>query len=203
MVRQSPVPPVAQTKAAREGFLPHCPADCRLRGSSFSIAAFLWPAGSQRGGNERQEQLVVAGNGVAVRCGSAAAAGGGRGPLHYILHGTVVLDKVEIRSSNGAQRDANVADHGNRFQKNLRQKNGGAPIEIDATWMHLLHQRAEQTEIVVRGIAEGRTISGGMHVRNVCADGEMDGHRNAVFVRGYEDAEIAVFDFDDPTRKVL
>src|SRR6266849_6358951 len=113
MVRQSPVPPVAQTKAAREGFLPHCPADCRLRGSSFSIAAFLGPAGSQRGGNERQEQLVVAGNGVAVRCGSAAAAGGGRGPLHYILQRTVVLDKVEVCRVNRTKRDTEIAYDGN------------------------------------------------------------------------------------------
>src|SRR5712692_6123460 len=97
-------------------------AGCRRRGSSFSIAAFLGPAGGQRGGDERQEQLVVAGDGVAVRCESAAAVCGGRGALYYILQRTVVLDKVEVRSSNGPQRDAQVADHGNSLQKNFRQQ---------------------------------------------------------------------------------
>src|SRR5258707_1874053 len=69
--------------------------------------------------------------------------------------------------------------------------------------MHVLHQRAEQMEIVVRGIAESRTISGRVHVRNVRADGEMDGHRNAVFVRGNEDARVRVFDSNNAARKIL
>src|SRR3977135_1138711 len=105
-----PVPPARQMKASQKNFLPGSAADCRRKGSSGSGAAFLGPAGGQRGGDERQEQLVVAGDGVAVRCGSAAAVSGGRGTLHYILQRTVMLDKVEIRSSNGPQRDAEIAN---------------------------------------------------------------------------------------------
>src|SRR6266849_7009482 len=73
-------------------------ADCRRSSSSCSSAAFLGPACGQRGGDQRQEQLVVAGDGVAARFRSAAAPGGRGGTLHYILQRTVVLDKVEVRS---------------------------------------------------------------------------------------------------------
>src|SRR5258708_859192 len=111
MVRQSPAPPVAQTKAAREDFLPHCLADCRRRGSLFSKAAFLGPAGGQRRGDQRQEQLMVAGDGVAVRFRSTAAVRGRSGTLHYILQRTVVLDKVEVRGGNRAKRDTEIADY--------------------------------------------------------------------------------------------
>src|SRR6266851_3044134 len=118
-----PVPPPAQTKAAREDFPPDCSAGCRRRCSSFSSAALLGPASGQRGGDERQEQLVVTGDGVAVRCRSAAAVGWRGGALHYILHRTVVLDKVEIRGGNRAKRNAKIAHDRNSLQKNLGQKN--------------------------------------------------------------------------------
>jgi len=42
-----------------------------------------------------------------------------------------------------------------------------------------------------------------MHVRNVRADGEMDGHGDLMLVGSYEDAGIRVFDFDDPAIKEL
>src|SRR5712692_12027473 len=74
-------------------------AGCRRRGSSFSSAAFLGPAGGQGGGHERQEQLVVAGDGVAMRFRSAAATGGRGGTLHYIVQRPVVLDKEIGRAS--------------------------------------------------------------------------------------------------------
>ena len=66
--------------------------------------------------------------------------------------------------------------------------------------MHLLNERAEQTEVAIRGIAKCSAVRGGMHVRDVRADGEMNGHGNPVFVRGYEDAGIRVFHFDDAAR---
>src|SRR5467141_1200282 len=69
--------------------------------------------------------------------------------------------------------------------------------------MHLLDESAEEAEIEVRGGAEGRTVSGAMHVRNVRADGEMDGHGDLMLVGSYEDAGIRVFDFDDPAIKEL
>src|ERR1700688_41735 len=42
-----------------------------------------------------------------------------------------------------------------------------------------------------------------MHVGDVRADGEMDGDGDAVFVGGYEDAGICVFDWDDAAREEL
>src|SRR6202521_3443849 len=172
-------------KASRGNFLPGSSADCRRKGSSCSSAAFLGPAGGQRGGNERQEQLVVAGDGVAVRFRAATAAGGRGGALHYILQRTVVLDKVEVRGGDGTERDAEISNDRDGFEKNFGQKDGGAPIEVDAAGMHLLHKRAEQSEVVMRGIAKCSAAGRGMHVRNVRADGEMDGHRNAALVRGH------------------
>src|ERR1700686_3442319 len=203
MNSQMPVPPARQRKASRKNFLPGSSADCRRKGSSCSSAVFLGPAGGQRGGNERQEQLVVAGDSVAVRFRAAAAAGGRGGALHYILQRTVVLDKVEVRGGNGAERDLEIANDGNGFQKNFGQKDGGAPIEIDAAGMHLLYKSAEQSEVVMRGIAKCSAVGGGMHVRNVRADGEMDGHGNAVFVGGHENAGIRMFYFDDAAREKL
>ena len=49
----------------------------------------------------------------------------------------------------------------------------------------------------MRGIAEGRAIGGGMHVRNIRADGEMNRHGNAVLVGRDEDAGIRVLDVKD------
>src|SRR5882762_4579959 len=54
--------------------------------------------------------------------------------------------------------------------------------------MHFFHERAEEAEIVVRGGAEGGAVRGGMHVRNVRADSEMDGDRNFVLIGGEENA---------------
>src|SRR2546429_9266039 len=97
------VPPARQTKASRENFLPAGSADCRRKGSSCSSAEFLGPAGGQRGGNERQEQLVVAGDGVAGGFRAAAAPGGRGGGLHSILQRPGGRGKVEVHGGNGAE----------------------------------------------------------------------------------------------------
>ena len=145
----------------------------------------------------------MAGDGVAVRFRSAASVGWRGGALHYILQRAVVLDKVEVRSGNRAEWNAEIAHDGNRFQKNLGQKNRRSPIEINASRMHQLHKRAEQTEIVMRGIAQRRAVSRWMHVRDVRADGQVNRHGDAAFVRHGEDAEIGVFHFDDAAGKKL
>src|ERR1700674_1034632 len=178
-------------------------ADSRRRGSSFSGAAFLGPAGGQRGGDERHEQLVVSGDGVAVRSQSTPAGAWGGGTLHYILQRTVVLNKVEVRSGNRAERDAEIADDGNGFEENFGQEDGGAPIKIDAAGMHLLDKSAEEAEIVMRGSAKCSAAGSGMHVGNVRADGEMDRHGDAVFVSSHENAGISMFDFDDAAGEKL
>src|SRR6266403_1143708 len=198
-----PVPSARQTKASRENFLPAGPADCRRKGSWCSSAAFLGPAGGQRGGNERQEQLVVAGDGVAVRFRSAAASSGRGGTLHYILQRAVVLNKVEVRSGNGAERDAEIADNAHGFKKNFGEQDGGTPIEIDAARMHLLDEGAEEAEVVMRGGAEGGAVGRAVHVGNVRANGEMNGDGDAVFVGGYEDTGIGMLNIEDAAREEL
>src|SRR5258706_12539521 len=62
--------------------------------------------------------------------------------------------------------------------------------------MHLLHQRAEEAEIEVRGGAESSAVRGGVHVGNVRADGEMHGDGDAKFVGGGQDAGVSVGNVD-------
>src|SRR5260370_25538638 len=73
LVPQVPIPPAGQTKNVPGNFLPGACADCRQRGSSFSSAAFLVPAGGQLGGHVLQKQTAVARDGVSVRFRSAPA----------------------------------------------------------------------------------------------------------------------------------
>src|SRR5712691_4960859 len=167
------------------------------------LRPFLRPTGGQRGGDERQKQLVVAGDGVAARFRSAAATLGGGGALHYILHRTVVLDKVKVRSGNGAEGDAEIADDRDGFEEDFGQENGGAPVEIHAARMHLLDERAEKAEVQMRGRAKSSAVSGAMHVRNVGSDGDVDGHRNTVVVGRDEDAGIRMLDWNDAAREEL
>ena len=63
---------------------------------------------------------------------------GGRGPLHYILNRPVVLDEIKIRRGDRLERHAQISHDGNRFQENLRQEHGGAPIQKHAAGVHLL-----------------------------------------------------------------
>ena len=60
--------------------------------------------------------------------------------------------------------------------------------------MHLLHERAEEAEIEMRGGAESGAVGSSVHMRNVRADGEMHGDGNAEFVGSGEDAGVRVGD---------
>src|SRR3984893_15786925 len=127
---------------------------CRRKGSSIFIRFFTWrlsrPAAHQGGGYQRQEQFVMASDCVAGRRLCLAATRGSCGAPHYILQRTVVLNKVEVGSGDRAKRKAQVAHDGDGFQENLWEQNGGAPIQIDAAGVHLLHQGAEEAEIAIR-----------------------------------------------------
>src|SRR6266566_3012601 len=152
------------------------------------LSASLRPPCRQSRRHERQQQLVVAGDGKAARLRSFVAAGGSGGTLHYILQRAVVLNKVEVRRRNGTERYAQVAHHRNGLQKNLRQQHRRTPVEIDAAGMHLLNERAEEAKIAMRRIAKRRAFRRRVHVRNVRADSEMHRHRDAVFVRHGQNA---------------
>src|SRR6266446_329594 len=69
--------------------------------------------------------------------------------------------------------------------------------------MHLLDESAEEAEIVMCGGAESSAVGGAVHVRDVRADGEMDGDGNAVLVRGNENAGIRVLDIDNAAGEKL
>jgi len=146
---------------------------------------------------------VVAGDGVAVRFRSAVAASGRGGTLHYILQRTVVLNKVEVRRGNGAERNAEISNDAHGFEKNFGKQDGRAPVEINAAGMHLLDEGAEEAEVVVRGGAERGTVGGAVHVGDVRADGEMDGDGDAVFIGGDEDAGIGMLYIEDAAREEL
>src|SRR5256885_1310296 len=91
------------------------------------------------------------------------SAGDARG----VGKGRVVLKKVEVRGSNGMQGHAEIAPYENGFKKTLGKQNRRAPVEIHAAGMHLLHQRAEKTEVQVRCSSERGAVRGRVHVGNV------------------------------------
>src|SRR5690349_14238287 len=145
----------------------------------------------------------MAGNRKAPGFRSFVVAAGSGGTLHYILQRPIVLDKVEVGRSNGAEWHAEVPYHGNSLQENLREQNRGAPVEIDAAWMHQLGHRAEQTKIAMRGVPESRALCRRVHVWNVGADGQVHGHRNSPLVRRRKNARFRVFCLDDTTVQKL
>src|SRR5229473_5869354 len=63
--------------------------------------------------------------------------------------------------------------------------------------MHLLHQAAEEAEVEMGGGAEGGAVGRAVHVRDVGADGEMNGDGDAEFVGSHEDAGPCEGDIDD------
>src|SRR5207245_9522570 len=152
------------------------------------LSASLRPSCRQGRSHERQQQLVVAGDGKAARHRSFVAAAGSGGTLDHILQRAVVLNKVEVGCRNGTERYPQVAHHRNGLQKNLRQQHRRTPVEINPARMHLLNERAEETKIAMRRIAKRRAFRRRVHVRNVRADGEMHGHRAAVLLGSGGDA---------------
>src|SRR3979411_352201 len=100
----------------------------------------------------------MAGGGEAARLLSFAALRRSSWTPNYILQRTVVLNKVEVGGGDGTKRDAEIAHYGDSFQKNLWEQNSGAPIQIDAAGMHLLHEGAEEAEIEMGGGAEGGAV---------------------------------------------
>src|SRR5271155_2087698 len=145
----------------------------------------------------------MARDGVAARFRFAATAIGCGGTLHYILQRTVVLDKVEVCGGDWLQGHTQIAGHAHGFEENFGKKHGGAPVQVDTAGMHLFHESAEEAEIEERGGAEAGAVGGGMHVRNVRADGQMNGDRDTLLVSGNENAGGGVFCFDDTAGEEL
>ena len=119
----------------------------RLRRARFLFICGRLIGFNKRGGKKRQKDFVMAGDGVAAgffRFGFAVCFGcAGGGPLDDVLQRAIVLEKIEIRGSDGAQRRAEIARDGDGFQKNLGQNHRGAPIQIHTAGMHFADQRAK------------------------------------------------------------
>ena len=107
------------------------------------------------------------------------STGWGGGTPHNILDRPVMLDEVKIRGGDGVEGHSEITNDGNRLQENFRQEHGGTPIEKHTASVHLLHQGAKQAEIGEGRGAERGSFSRGMHVRNVRADGQMNGDGNS------------------------
>ena len=54
-----------------------------------------------------------------------------------------------------------------------------------------------------RSRAEGRALRGGMHVRNVRANGQMNRHGDALLVCGNQQAQFRVFGFQNTAGEIL
>ena len=104
-----------------------------------------------------------------------------------------MLNEVEICGGDWLKRNSEIADQRDCFQEHFRQKNGGTPIEINAAGVHLLYKRTEQAKIEMRGGAESSGIHSRMHVRDIGADGDMNGQRYSIPIRGDQDAVIRKF----------
>src|SRR5277367_2567184 len=100
----------------------------------------------------------MARDGVAARFRFAATAIGCGGTLHYILQRAIVLDKVEVCGGDWLQRHTEIADNAHGFQKNFGKKHGRSPVQVDTAGMHLFHERAEETKVVMGGRAESGSI---------------------------------------------
>src|SRR5260370_33525228 len=116
----------------------------------------------------------MAGDGVAVRLLSLAATPGSCGTPDYILHRAVVLNKVEVGGGDRAKRKAEISHNGDSFQENLGEQYSRPPIEIEAPGVHLLHEGAKLTQIVVGRGAKGAAVGRPVKVGESGADGECD-----------------------------
>ena len=76
----------------------------------------------KRGGEQRNHDFVMAGDGVAVAAGARVRA------FDHIDLGPVVLQEIEIDRGEVGERMAEIADHGNSFQENFRQHHRRATL---------------------------------------------------------------------------
>src|SRR5690348_10459034 len=147
----------------------------------------------ERGGEQRQENFVMAGDGVASGSfGGVRIFGGRRGALDDILQRAIVLEKIEIGRRDGTKRSAQIANNSDSLEEDFRQDDSRAPIEIDAAGVHPADEGAEEAEIMMRRRAEIFAGGSAMHVRNIGADGEMDGNRNRSFKCSEQNTLISV-----------
>jgi hypothetical protein len=187
----------ADRRSSSCGFLP---LTARwLRGARI-FARCGWLVGfDESSGEERHENFVMAGERVAAGVFGLAAdffggvifCGGIRGgAADDVLQWAIVLEEIEIGGGDGTERSAEIARDGDGFEKNFRENDGRAPVEINAAGLHFADEGAEELEVVMRGGAEIFSGSAAMNVGDVRADGEMDGDGNFCAIGSGENALV-------------
>jgi len=121
---------------------------------------------------------------------------GAGGTEQDILRGAVVLDEIEVGGGEILQGMAEAADDGKCLEKNFGKNDGGTEIEVNAAAVEPAHGRAEEAEVVVAGGAEGGAVGGGMHLKDVGADAEMDSEGDAAAISGGQERNIEVTSAD-------
>src|SRR6185312_14551520 len=116
----------------------------------------------------RNHDFVVTGEGV------TAASRLRVRPLDHVHGGPVLAKKIEIHGGKVAQLAAQIADGGNGFQKNFRHHHRGARINIDSALVQLSNHGTKQAEIEVGCDAESGGVAGGVSVRRIGPEGDMD-----------------------------
>src|SRR5208283_3781807 len=124
----------------------------------------------QNAGQKRDQNPMMAEDGV------AAAAALGVGTFDDIDARAIVIAEVEVDGREFGERAAQVAHGADGLEEDLGKHDGRADIQVDAASVELAQQGAEKTEVVMRGRADGGAGGGGMSVRRVGADGDVDRH---------------------------
>src|ERR1700747_268164 len=87
-----------------------------------------------------------------------------------------------IRSGDWAKGYTEIANNRDRFQENFGEHYRGSPIHIYAARMHFFHHGGKETKVVERGHSQMGAVGDGMHVRDVCSDRQVYGHRDTKLV---------------------
>ena len=103
-----------------------------------------------------------------------------------------MLDKIQVRRREFFERMAEIAHHGHGLQKDFRKQHRRADIEVNATAIQSLHNRAEETEIVKGRFPNGFPRSRGMRVNGIRSYGDVNCYRDVSVPRFSEDAAIRI-----------
>src|SRR5260370_19361108 len=97
--------------------------------------------------------------------------------LYHVHLLPVVLQEIEIHRREIGEWITEVAYHRHRFQENFGQYDGRSYVEINTALVHLPHQRAQQSKIVMRRPADCSALRSRMRVRRIGSHGYMNGDR--------------------------
>src|ERR1044071_1351755 len=143
-------------------------------------------AAEEFGGEERDGQFMMSGDGEAATCAAAGRAADDVGER------AVGLYEVEVGRREVFQRVAEVADERDALEEDLGQDHGRADVEVDAAAAHSTHKLREQAEVRVRRRAQGRAVGLRVAVRDVRPDGDVRGEGDASAVGRAEQRKLRV-----------